>query len=241
MEGELEVVPCCCGFGSRSGFGMVRSLGVVPTCCPRLFCLQGCLIGCGNELGSPIPVGRAADAIFGYVLCNDWSARDLQHWEYVPLGPFTSKNFVSGAGWQARGGAGRGRRALHSCRSARWCIVTHSTHSALPALRGCPAGSCFSPPADLLQATSVSPWVVTPDALEPFACPAPQQHPAVLPYLQQPEGRSNYDVRLEVAIQPEVMQPGGGSQGAAAAAAEPSVVTRSNLRTLYWTLPQVGG
>ena len=60
--------------------------------------LQGCLIGGGNELGSPIPVGRAADAIFGYVLCNDWSARDLQQWEYVPLGPFTSKNFVSGAG-----------------------------------------------------------------------------------------------------------------------------------------------
>ena len=101
----------------------------------------------------------------------------------------------------------------------------------------------------MLQATSISPWVVTPEALEPFACPAPQQDPAVLPYLQQPGGRSNYDVQLEVAIQPQAVQPeavqaAGSSQGSsqgAAAAAEPSVVTRSNLRTLYWTLPQVGG
>ena len=96
----------------------------------------------------------------------------------------------------------------------------------------------------MLQATSISPWVVTPEALEPFACPAPQQDPAVLPYLQQPGGRSNYDVQLEAAIQPQAVQPealqaGRGLQGAAAAA-EPSVVTRSNLRTLYWTLPQVG-
>jgi fumarylacetoacetase len=85
-----------------------------------------------------------------------------------------------------------------------------------------------------MQATSISPWVVTPDALAPFECEAPPQDPPPLPYLQQPQGqRRNYDVRLEVAI-----QPGGGGGGGSDASE--TVVTRSNLRTLYWTLPQVG-
>lgn len=58
--------------------------------------LQGCFIGPGNELGSPIPIDAAEDHMFGFVLLNDWSARDVQRWEYVPLGPFNSKNWVSG-------------------------------------------------------------------------------------------------------------------------------------------------
>ena len=64
---------------------------------PMLPLLQGCLIGRGNQLGSPISVDDAGEHIFGYVLSNDWSARDIQKWEYVPLGPFNSKNFVSPA------------------------------------------------------------------------------------------------------------------------------------------------
>ncbi|KAI7844294.1 hypothetical protein COHA_002092 [Chlorella ohadii] len=152
----------------------------------------GCFIGPGNELGCPIPVERAAEHIFGYVLVNDWSARDIQRWEYVPLGPFTSKNF----------------------------------------------------------ATSISPWIVTPDALEPFACSAPpQDDPQPLPYLRQRPGeRTNYDIQLEVAIQPSSSSSGcstegggGGSAGDAGgeSSGQPTVVTRSNLRTMYWTLPQM--
>ncbi|PSC75747.1 fumarylacetoacetase [Micractinium conductrix] len=145
---------------------------------------MGCLIGPGNELGAPIPVDRAADHIFGLVLVNDWSARDLQRWEYVPLGPFTSKSF----------------------------------------------------------ATSLSPWVVTLEALQPFAVAAPpQEAPCPLPYLRQPPGqRTNFNISLEVALQPAGSGGGGGSgSGGEARAAEATVVTRSNLRTLYWTLPQM--
>ena len=106
-------------------------------------------------------------------------------------------------------------------------------------------------PAPRTQVTSISPWVVTPDALQPFACAAPpQDEPQPLPYLRQAAGqRTNYDVQLQAAIQPGAAgaaAAGGaaaaaaGGGGGAAAAAEPSVVTRTNLRTLYWTLPQVG-
>jgi fumarylacetoacetase len=56
-------------------------------------------MGTGNGLGSPLPVDRAADNMFGLVLMNDWSARDIQKWEYVPLGPFNAKNWVGGVGW----------------------------------------------------------------------------------------------------------------------------------------------
>jgi fumarylacetoacetase len=106
---------------------------------------------------------------------NDWSARDIQKWEYVPLGPFGSKNF----------------------------------------------------------GTSVSPWVVMLDALEPFRCPTSvgQQDPAPLPYLADPE-YSSYNIALEVAI-----KPSGGAEGGATDAA-PSVVSRSNFRHLYWTIKQ---
>ncbi|KAK9845764.1 hypothetical protein WJX81_001837 [Elliptochloris bilobata] len=127
---------------------------------------MGCLIGPGNELGEPVGVAEARDHMFGLVLLNDWSARDVQRWEMVPLGPFASKNF----------------------------------------------------------ATSISPWVVTFEALEPFRCDAPKQDPEVLPYLRE-AGRHSYDIQLEAAIE---AQGGGGG-----------TVTRSNFRHLYWTLEQM--
>ena len=118
-----------------------------------------------NHLGEPIPVDEAEDYIFGMVLLNDWSARDIQKWEYVPLGPFLGKNFAS----------------------------------------------------------SISPWIVTMDALEPFRTESPEQDPKPLPYLQI-EGNHSYDIRLEVAITPE------GS--------EPKTVARSNFKYMYWNMCQ---
>ncbi|CAD7700846.1 unnamed protein product [Ostreobium quekettii] len=128
---------------------------------------MGAFVGPGNQLGSPIPIESAKEHIFGIVLLNDWSARDIQKWEYVPLGPFNGKNW----------------------------------------------------------ATTVSPWVVTLDALEPFECPAPVQEPPVLPYLRE-QHRTTYDVQLEVQIQPRD-------------SSEAAAVSASNLRHLYWTFPQM--
>lgn len=101
----------------------------------------GCFVGPGNAMGEPIPVERAQDHLFGVVILNDWSARDVQAWEYVPLGPFTAKNF----------------------------------------------------------ATTISPWVVTFEALEAFRCATSSgaQDPVVLPYLRDPD-YSSYDVQLDV-------------------------------------------
>src|SRR3970040_2545843 len=113
-----------------------------------------------NIMGETIPISEAEDYIFGMVLLNDWSARDIQKWEYVPLGPFLSKNF----------------------------------------------------------ATSISPWIVTMVALEPFRTTGPQQEPTPLPYLQQ-KGKHSFDINLEVAIQPEN--------------AEPTIVSHSNFKHLY--------
>jgi fumarylacetoacetase len=127
---------------------------------------MGCLVGPGNALGQPIPVAQAADHIFGLLLVNDWSARDIQRWEYRPLGPFLSKSF----------------------------------------------------------ATSISPWVVTMEALEPFRCPGPAQAPPPLPYLQG-QGDWAYDIMLEVRLQSPRM-------------AEPVVISRGNYRTLYWNMAQ---
>ncbi|XP_075663960.1 fumarylacetoacetase [Castanea sativa] len=124
------------------------------------------VVGPGNELGKPVDVNEAADHIFGLVLMNDWSARDIQAWEYVPLGPFLGKSF----------------------------------------------------------GTTVSPWIVTLDALEPFACDAPKQNPPPLPYLAEKISK-NYDISLEVQIKP------AGQENS-------SVVTRSNFNHLYWTLTQ---
>lgn len=128
--------------------------------------------GPANPLGVPITMAQAEDRIFGLVLMNDWSARDIQAWEYVPLGPFTSKNLC----------------------------------------------------------TSISPWVVSLEALEPFRCSSSagpiQADPAPLPYLHDPDyAASSYDVTLEVSLQ------GSGD-------AQPSVVSRSNLRHLYWNFKQ---
>lgn len=127
---------------------------------------MGSLIGPGNQLGAPVPIEKAKDHIFGLVLVNDWSARDIQSWEYRPLGPFLAKNL----------------------------------------------------------ATSVSPWVVTLDALEPFRRPSPEQDPLPLPYLRS-QGDWAYDIQLEVYLQSESM-------------GEPAVIARSNSRYLYWNLCQ---
>ncbi len=118
-----------------------------------------------NLMGENIPIGEAEDYIFGMVLLNDWSARDIQKWEYVPLGPFLAKNFAS----------------------------------------------------------SISPWIVTMDALEPFRVPSVKQEPKPLEYLQQ-EGDFSFDIHLNVAIQPE--------NGAA------TVVSNSNYKYMYWTMSQ---
>jgi len=118
-----------------------------------------------NIMGENIPINEAEDYIFGMVLLNDWSARDIQKWEYVPLGPFLAKNF----------------------------------------------------------ATSISPWIVTMDALEPFRTKGPKQEPTPLPYLQQ-KGKHSFDINLEVAIQPENSKP--------------TVVSQSNFKYLYWSMCQ---
>lgn len=118
-----------------------------------------------NLMGEPIPVEEAEDHIFGMVLFNDWSARDIQKWEYVPLGPFLAKNFAS----------------------------------------------------------SISPWIVTMDALEPFRVKGPDQSPEPLPYLQQ-KGEKAFDINLEVLIKPEN--------------SEETVVSRSNFKYMYWSMAQ---
>ena len=126
----------------------------------------GFFTGPGNAIGTRIPAARAEEHIFGLVLVNDWSARDIQKWEYVPLGPFLAKNF----------------------------------------------------------ATSISPWVVTLDALEPFQCEPPPQDPEPLPYLRAPLART-YDIRLEALITP------AGSK-------HEERLTLTNFKYLYWTMAQ---
>lgn len=119
----------------------------------------------GKPLGESISTAEATDHIFGMVIFNDWSARDIQKWEYVPLGPFLAKNFAS----------------------------------------------------------SISPWVVTLDALEPFRVEGEKQDPKVLPYLEF-EGKNNFDLPLEVIIK----TPSG----------QEKVVSRSNYRYMYWNMNQ---
>ncbi len=123
------------------------------------------ITGQSTALGTSISTAKAEDYIFGLVLFNDWSARDIQKWEYVPLGPFLGKNFGS----------------------------------------------------------TISPWIVTLEALEPFRVDTPQQEPEVLPYLKF-EGKKNYDIRLEVEIVPE---NGKGK-----------VVSKSNFKYMYWNMAQ---
>jgi fumarylacetoacetase len=126
---------------------------------------MGFICGKDTQLGESVSTKDAEDYIFGLVLFNDWSARDIQKWEYVPLGPFLAKNFAS----------------------------------------------------------SISPWVVTLEALESFRTNGPKQEPKVLPYLQY-KGEKNYDIHLEVGIQPE--------QG------EETTVCFSNFKHMYWNMSQ---
>jgi hypothetical protein len=89
----MEPTPCSSACGAL--LDKHQQLHVCLLC----VCVQACVMGTGNGLGSPLPVDRAADNMCGLVLMNDWSARDIQKWEYVPLGPFNAKNWVGGVGW----------------------------------------------------------------------------------------------------------------------------------------------
>jgi fumarylacetoacetase len=127
---------------------------------------MGFFVGKGNDLGNAIDVNKAGENIFGMVLVNDWSARDIQKWEYVPLGPFLAKNF----------------------------------------------------------ATSISPWIVTLDALEPFKTKREEQIPEVLPYLKN-TGDWLFDINLEVKIKTKNSE-------------ESFIISRSNSKYLYWDICQ---
>jgi len=126
---------------------------------------MGFVIGKNSNLGESISTSEAEDYIFGKVLFNDWSARDIQKWEYVPLGPFLGKSFAS----------------------------------------------------------SMSPWIVTLEALDLFRIDGPEQNPKVLPYLQY-KGLKNYDINLEVAIHPDNSKE--------------SIVSSSNFKYMYWNMSQ---
>lgn len=137
----------------------------------------GMFVGPGNALGEPIPIGAAGAQIFGLCLVNDWSARDIQRWEYQPLGPFLAKNF----------------------------------------------------------ATTISPWIVTAEALAPFRTPAfarPAGDPAPLPYLDDAADQQagGFDITIEVWLRTAAMRAAG------LAAAR---LSRSTAADLYWTFAQL--
>ncbi|MGA2190380.1 MAG: fumarylacetoacetase [Steroidobacteraceae bacterium] len=137
----------------------------------------GIWVGPGSPLGAPVPIGEAADHVAGYGLLNDWSARDIQAWEYQPLGPFLAKNFM----------------------------------------------------------TSVSPWIVSPEALEPYRMPQPPRPPGdprPLDYLWDAADQAHgaLDVTLEVYLGTERMRRDG---------TPPERITLSNARYLYWTVAQM--
>ncbi|WP_196807313.1 fumarylacetoacetase [Candidatus Solirubrobacter pratensis] len=138
--------------GQRPGFGPTEALDIELE--------LGFITGPGNPLGTPIPAAHARDHVFGFVLVNDWSARDIQRWEYQPLGPFLGKSF----------------------------------------------------------ATSISPWVVPLQALEPHLVPARPQEPEPLPYLRT-DGDWALDIDLEIEL-------------------NGTTISRTNARGLYWTFPQ---
>ncbi|WP_312088220.1 fumarylacetoacetase [Acinetobacter variabilis] len=127
----------------------------------------GFIIGKPNNLGEPIAIENAWDHIFGMVLFNDWSARDLQQWEYVPLGPFNAKTFAS----------------------------------------------------------SISPWIVTMEALEPFKTSSPAQEPKPLAYLCEDNSSNSYDINLSVEIQPENSD-------------QADVICETNFKYMYWSMAQ---
>lgn len=123
------------------------------------------IVGKSNELGTSVSVENAEDHIFGMVVFNDWSARDIQKWEYVPLGPFLAKNFGS----------------------------------------------------------SISPWIITMEALEPFRVAGPKQEPAVLPYLEMQKAHS-FDINLQACIETD--------SGMA------KTICNSNFKHMYWSMAQ---
>ena len=127
---------------------------------------MGVFIGAGNSLGEPVSVNTAEDHVFGLALVNDWSARDIQTWEYQPLGPFLAKNF----------------------------------------------------------ATSISPWIITLEALEPFRCSGPEQDPKPLEYLRNAKD-SAFDINLEIYIKTENMD-------------SDQLISSSNYNYLYWNMNQ---
>ena len=127
---------------------------------------MGVLIGSGNTLSEPIPVDEAENHVFGFTLVNDWSARDIQTWEYIPLGPFLAKNF----------------------------------------------------------ATSISPWIITMEALEPFKCKSPKQDPKPFDYLNNKKN-CNYDINLEIHLKAENMS-------------ESHIISKTNYNYLYWNMAQ---
>ncbi|HTB06535.1 MAG TPA: fumarylacetoacetase [Bacteroidia bacterium] len=124
------------------------------------------IIGKPTKLGASVSTKDAEEYIFGMVLFNDWSARDIQRWEYVPLGPFLAKNFAS----------------------------------------------------------TISPWIVTLDALEPFRVKSPEQNPEVLPYLQRAKEDTAIDINLEVYLQPEKV--------------DALKICASNFKYMYWSIDQ---
>lgn len=127
----------------------------------------GFIVGKSSQLGQPVSIENAWDHIFGMVLLNDWSARDLQQWEYVPLGPFNAKTFAS----------------------------------------------------------SISPWIVTLEALEPFKTSSPEQEPKPLAYLREDKSSNSYDIHLSVEIQPENDD-------------QSNVICKTNFKYMYWSMAQ---
>ncbi|MHA3058792.1 fumarylacetoacetase [Acinetobacter sp. ANC 5584] len=127
----------------------------------------GFIVGKPNQLGAPITIEQAWDHIFGMVLFNDWSARDIQQWEYVPLGPFNSKTFAS----------------------------------------------------------SISPWIVTMEALEPFKTRCPIQEPRPLAYLREEDIDNSYDIQLSVELKPENQD-------------HADVICQTNFKYMYWSMAQ---
>jgi fumarylacetoacetase len=127
----------------------------------------GAFVCRSNKMGEPVPIGEAEESIFGVVLMNDWSARDIQAWEYVPLGPFNAKNF----------------------------------------------------------GTTISPWVVLLDALEPFKTKGLENDAEILPYLREGSEKSFYDINLQVDLKTK-----NGN---------PSTITKTSSRNLLWSFPQM--
>jgi fumarylacetoacetase len=137
----------------------------------------GAFIGTGSELGTPVPIASAGNHVFGYCLLNDWSARDIQAWEYQPLGPFLGKNF----------------------------------------------------------GTTISPWVVTGEALAPFRTAAytrPEGDPAPLPHLDDAQDRASggLDITLEVYVSTEAMRRDSIA---------PHRITQTSFALIYWTIAQM--